>query len=106
MTASVVPNIPPPLLIPIELEQESEPRVISDYSEFERHKFVDSRKKRPAWAKDAHSLMQHVLSPSLVRRWKIAYLYWLQNRTARDIAEEMGISTQAVKDVLRRMRGR
>jgi DNA-directed RNA polymerase specialized sigma subunit len=65
-------------------------------------KLTNARKNRPGWAKDDKSFMQHVLGPSLVRRIRIAYLYWRQNWTAREIAEELGCSVNAVKQVIKR----
>ena len=128
ITAPVVPNIPPPppppnnddevctpspvplsfagLPAPAQEPAPGAPPLIANYSDLQRHKSVNSRKNRPAWANNEQALMQHVLSNSMVRRWTIAYLYWLRNWTAREIAAELGMSTQAVKDVLRRLRER
>ena len=103
---------PPPVIgppVPLSFEEQTAPGSITtsgSLSDFQRNKPVDSRKNRPAWAQTEQALMRHLLSPSLLRRWQIALRYWLQNRTAREIAEEMGISLQAVKDVLRRLKGR
>lgn len=112
MTAPIIPNIPPPSPpyspspVPDEQIAPGAVRLIPDYAGFERHKSVNSRKSRPAWARNEYALMQHVLSPGMIRRWKIAYFYWLRNWAAREIAAELAMSTQAVKDVLRRLKGR
>lgn len=64
-------------------------------------------KRRPAWTMSDNALMWRVIGKnnSLQRRWRIAFLYWRRNWTAKEIAADLGCSIGAVKMVLQRIRG-
>ena len=61
------------------------------------------RKKVPEFAGSKRLLAARVLGPAL-RRYRIAYLYWLCGWNAREVAEEMHMTTAAVKSVLSGLR--
>lgn len=69
------------------------------------HKPVNSRKNRPSWARDNKSMMRHLLGKGVVRRLRIAYLYWQANWTAKQIADEIGLTVGAIQKAIQRMNG-
>ena len=60
--------------------------------------------KVPSWAGSKHDIDDHIMGPAR-RRAKIAYWYWLVGWTAAEVANELMISENAVKMVLRKLRG-
>jgi len=59
--------------------------------------------KVPRWARDEKTLRKRILGPS-IRRYRVAYLFWLCGFNAREVAEEMNISQNKVEMILRQMR--
>ncbi len=57
------------------------------------------RKHIPEWAMDDRSLRLAILFPAL-RRYRIAYLYWHLGLSAKEVAEEIGITQGSVESVI------
>lgn len=72
-------------------------------SDMLRHKLVNNRKKRPAWAMDDKQLMLRCVGKRHMVRFKIAQMYWQQNMTAQDIATSLDMSVKSVQLVLIRL---
>jgi DNA-directed RNA polymerase specialized sigma24 family protein len=62
-----------------------------------RHKPVSNRKSRPAWAMDRKTLALRAFGKAAIRRWHIAQAYWIENKSAREIARELRTSIGSVK---------
>ncbi len=60
------------------------------------------RKHIPQWALDDHSLRMTIIFPAL-RRYRIAYLYWHLGLSAREVAQEIGISRSSVDNVIHKL---
>ena len=61
---------------------------------------TDRRKNRPKWAVDEQSLLARVKT---IRQWHIARMYWLENRTARNISKKLKTTVKAIESVLYRL---
>lgn len=60
------------------------------------------RRTVPAWAGSLASIEAYLLRP-VKRRARVAYLYWVMNWTVKDIAEDLGDTKGAVRQLLKRM---
>ena len=67
------------------------------------YKPLNARRNRPARAETDKSLLLHLMDAKFLRRLRIAYLYWRENKPAKDIAEELGLSLYTVKHVIQRL---
>ena len=63
------------------------------------HRVRRPQKKIPAWAQSESTMRAHILKPAL-RRYRIAYLYYLANLSAREIAEELDSTPGAINSVI------
>jgi hypothetical protein len=58
----------------------------------------------PEWANSQFGIVCRVLGPAGIRNLRIAYLYWRVGWNAREIAEELGMTGNAVKQVLQKLK--
>jgi hypothetical protein len=75
---------------------------------FQIEKVRRPRKKTvPAWAKSEHKLRKKLFSTrgNILRNYEIARLYYLCNWTAREVSEQLKTTQNAVKKVLKRLKG-
>lgn len=64
------------------------------------------KKSRPEWAYSERDIMHHLLdSNSISRRFEIACLYWLENRTAKEISQKLNTTTLSIKSTISKIRG-
>ena len=68
-------------------------------------KAVSRRKNRPAWAGNDRELMLRVVDKRLTRRWAIARMYWRENKTAAEIAKHFGTTINAIKSIIKQVKG-
>jgi hypothetical protein len=68
------------------------------------HKPVNNRTSRPAWAENEKQLVLHVMGKRVQRNITIARMYWLENNTAQEIADELEMKLFAVQAVINRLR--
>jgi hypothetical protein len=66
-----------------------------------RHKPTNSRRNRPAWAANEKMLILHMMK-RVQRNITVAHMYWLENKSARDIATHLDMTTEAVKKIIQR----
>lgn len=64
---------------------------------------VNNRRSRPAWAMDEKERMLRCVGTRAARRFRIATMYWCDNKSARDIASELGITLGSVELILHRL---
>lgn len=70
-----------------------------------RHKPVNTRLSRPAWAASAKALDAYFLKANgRVRTWMYARMYWLENKTAKEIAEHFSVRQNTVEVALHRLK--
>lgn len=63
------------------------------------------KKSKPGWATSEREIMKHLLrSHNLSRRFEIACLYWLENRTAKEIAKHFKITILAVESIIKQLK--
>jgi hypothetical protein len=63
------------------------------------------KKTRPPWSYSERDIMKHLLqSHSLTRRFQIACMYWLENRTAKDVANHFHTTINAVRSTLYKLK--
>jgi len=67
------------------------------------YKPLDARRNRPAWAETDKSLLLHLMDAKFIRRLRIAYLYWRENKPAREIAATLGMNLNTIKSIIHRM---
>ena len=60
------------------------------------------RKMIPDWARSETQMRVHILAPAL-RRYRIAYLYYMVGMSARETAEELQTTANAVMHVIRKV---
>jgi hypothetical protein len=60
------------------------------------------KQRRPPWAWNEKDLRKQLIGPAL-RRYRIAYMYWLVGMNAREIAEEMKTTTNAIECVIHKL---
>jgi predicted transcriptional regulator len=68
-----------------------------------KHKPVNSRKSRPAWALNDRELMLRCVDTQSQLRFQVAQMYWQKNMTAEDVAAAVGLTRSAVKMILSRL---
>jgi hypothetical protein len=66
-------------------------------------KLTNARKNRPSWAIKPSTILNHVCGDREVRQSTIAILYWCNNQSAQEIADELGETLKAVEMVLDRL---
>jgi hypothetical protein len=67
------------------------------------YKLVDNRKNRPVWVMDDAQLMLHCIGERHMLRYQIAIKYWRENKSAREIAAELGMTLGAVEKIIQRL---
>ncbi len=67
----------------------------------QRHKPVANRTKKPKWVQSHEAFNKHVAAAN--RRWMIARMYWLENKSARQIAETFNMRISAVQMCILRL---
>jgi hypothetical protein len=67
------------------------------------HKPAANRSKRPAWAMDDRTLWLQIAGTRLSERFQIARMYWRENKSAGQIAAELGKSRNSIKSILNRL---
>jgi hypothetical protein len=70
---------------------------------FQVRKVRRPQKDVPAWANNDVALRSRILSPAM-RLYRIANLYWCCGWNAREVGEELGMSTGAVKTAIIRLK--
>ena len=70
---------------------------------FIRHKPVDNRKNRPEWVMDDKALIECCFGGRGRLRWDIAVMYWRENKSAREIAIDLGLTVDVVKKIIQRL---
>jgi hypothetical protein len=66
-------------------------------------KLTEARESRPTWAINIDLLTRHIVGDLKYRKLCIAHRYWLLNQTAREIANDIGISLEAVQNIIYRL---
>ena len=67
------------------------------------HKPVNNRKNRPTLALDNKALMTACVGQQATTRYKIAEMYWRENKSAPEIAASLGMTVEAVKKIIQRV---
>lgn len=62
-----------------------------------------ANRKRPTWAQSEREFNLHFASSRHARRWMMARMYWLENKTATQIAKYFSVSVHSVEVCLQRM---
>lgn len=62
------------------------------------------RRNRPFWANSDHDLVKHCFTFRFMRPLLVAFMYWRLNMRQKAIAARLGMTEDAVKFVLRRLR--
>ena len=70
---------------------------------FQLKKIRRPRKDAPSWATSQLEIARTILRPALRRCW-IAYLYWCVGWSAAEVAFEMGLSENAVRAAIKRLK--
>src|SRR4051794_38626366 len=68
-----------------------------------KFKPANNRKNRPALILDRNILMLTCIGTQATTRYKIAVMYWHENKSAPEIATELGLSVEAVKKIVQRV---
>jgi hypothetical protein len=61
------------------------------------------RKDIPVWAASQESILMHIVVEPTKVRFLIALRYWLEGWPAKDIAEDLGMSKNAVEMIIRKL---
>lgn len=69
---------------------------------FQVRKIRRPRKDCPEWVANEESFRRALFLPA-IRRYRIAYLYWRCGWSAREVAEELGITTNAVEQAVKKL---
>lgn len=72
---------------------------------FQIKKIRRPRKTIPSWANKDSTLIARALGPQVIRRIRVSYLYWRCNWNTREIAEELSTTVNAVKCLIKKMKG-
>jgi hypothetical protein len=70
---------------------------------FQVRKVRRPKKNVPTWANSDKKLKMRIFGPAM-RRYRIAYLYWRVGMSAREVADELRTTEDAVEQVLTRLR--
>jgi hypothetical protein len=68
------------------------------------HNIRQIRKDSPQWALTLESIHDFLADDELLRREKVAYLYWACALPAREVADELKISQNAVEQIISRLK--
>jgi hypothetical protein len=82
----------------------SEIAIQTSMSGFSQLKPVCARVNRPSWAKNEHQLFLHVAGKRFLRRWKIACMYWLENKSTYEIARKMRTTVGSIKSTIHKLK--
>ena len=72
---------------------------------FQVRKIRRPRKNVPIWANSDKKLKMRIFG-SAMRRYRIAYLYWRVGMSAREVSEEVGGTVNAIKLIIRNLKGK
>lgn len=70
---------------------------------FQVKKVRRPRKNIPLWANSDKKLKMRIFSPAM-RRYRIAYLYWRVGMSAREVADDVGATINAVECVIKELK--
>lgn len=71
---------------------------------FQIRKIRRPRKNTPKWAQSHTALAMHILGKKGLLRLRIAYLYWMADLNAREIAETLNKSEEYIRNVIKKLR--
>lgn len=65
---------------------------------FQTNRIRRPRKNVPGWATERN--LRYRIFGAALRRYRIAHLYWLCGWNSREVAEELGVDVQTVKNTI------